>query len=243
MQPLVNFYDGEPWFDNPLLTVANPKRRKKTMRRRRRSRRGRKHAPRRMRRNYYGAGVLANRPRRRRRSHRRRSFRHNMYFPMNRRKRGHRRAFRRNPSFLGFSLPPMDAVLYTAVGFIGPNIVSNQLLGYLPASVTKNADGTPNQLTIWATKLASVFVPAYLIRRFVNPRAGLLFLIGGAAGLAIDAIKTFAPALAQTLHLGAQPLLGAYFTRPQAQIARFPTSRVPTMIADAPSRLDPQARF
>lgn len=246
MQPLVNFYDGEPWFDNPLLTVANPKRRKKTMRRRRRSRRGRKNAPRRMRRNFYSAGALANRPRRRRRSHRRRrSFRHNAYFPMNRRKRrSHRRSFRRNPSFLGFSLPPMADVLYTAAGFIGPNVVSNQILTYLPASVKTNADGTPNQLTIWATKIASVFIPAYLIRRFVNPRAGLLFLVGGAAGLAIDALKTFAPSVAQTLHLGSQPLLGSYFTRPQGQIANFPRqARVPAMIADAPARLDPSHRF
>ena len=256
MQPLVNFYDGEPWFDNPrgnpLLTIANPKRRKKTMRRNRR-RRGRKNAPRRRaRRNYYSAGMLANRPKRRRRTRRARS---NVYMPMvnsrRRRRRSRsnprRRSFRRNPSLMGFTLPPMDAVLFTAAGFIGPNLVSNQILAVIPASWKTNTDGTPNQLTIWATKVAAVAIPAYALRRFVNPRAGTLFLIGAAAGLALDAIKTFAPSLATTLHLngvGSQPLLGSYFTRPQGALANFPRqARVPAMIGDSPDRLNPQGRF
>lgn len=250
MKPLVNFYDGEPWFDNPLLTVANPKRRKTAMRKRRRSRRGRKASPRRVRRNFYSAGALANRPRRRRRTRRSRAraYKRNVYMPLNprRRKRGRRRMFRRNPALLGFQLPPMDAVLYTAAGFIGPGLVCDRILSAMPASWKTNTDGSPNQITIWAAKILSVALPAWAIKRFINPRAGAMFLIGGAAGLAMDAIRTFTPDIAKTLHLsgmGAQPLLGSYFTRPQA-VVNFPRqARVPAMISDAPSRLNPQERF
>jgi hypothetical protein len=253
MKPLVNFYDGEPWFDNPPLVIANPKRRKKTMRKRR-TRRGRKNSPRRRaRRNYYSAGMLANRPRRRRRArtNTRRRARRNVYMPMLNRKRGRRRA-RRNPgllggrsmSILGFQMPPMDAVLFTAAGLIGPGLVSTQILSFIPASWKTNADGTPNQLTMWATKIASVLIPAFLIRRFINVRAGNLFLIGGSAGLAMDALKTFAPGLIPGLNgIGSQPLLGAYFQQPRA-VSNFPRqARVPAMIADAPDRLSPQGRF
>lgn len=189
--------------------------------------------------------MLANRPRRKARRNRRRTrARRNVYMPLLNRKRGRRsrRNFRRNPAILGFSLPPMDAVLYTAAGLIGPNLVANKIVEFIPASWKTNADGTPNQLTIWATKIAAVLLPAWAIRRFINPRAGALFLIGGTAGLAMDAIKTFAPGIIPGL--GYQPLLGSYFTRPQGQIANFPRqARVPAMIADSPDRLNPQGRF
>lgn len=247
MKPLVNFYDGEPWFDNPQLVIANPKRRKKTMRKRR-TRRGRKNAPRRrVRRNFYSAGMLSNRPRRkaRRNPRKRRHMRHNAYFPLGNPRRKHRKHYRRNPggrSFLGFTLPPMDEVLFATAGLIGPNLVAGKILSFLPASWQTGSDGKPNQITMWATKVLSVVLPAWAIRRFIGTRASNSFLIGGLAGLSLDAIKTFAPGIIPGI--GAQPLLGSYFDQPRA-VVNFPrsTGRVPQMIADAPGRLDPQERY
>lgn len=246
MKPLVNFYDGEPWFDNPQLVIANPKRRKKTMTKRR-TRRGRKNAPRRVRRNFYSAGMLSNRPRRKaRRSRKRRTMRSNVYMPMNPRKRrsSRRHAFRRNPgrSFLGFTMPPMAEVLFATAGLIGPNLVSGKILEFLPASWKVGADGKPNQLTMWATKLLSVVLPAWAIRRFIGTRESNSFLVGGLAGLTLDGIKTFAPGIIPGI--GSQPLLGAYFDQPR-QVLPFPRSngKLPQMIADTPDRLSPSARF
>ena len=85
--------------------------------------------------------------------------------------------------------------VYTAAGLIGPNLVSKQILTFVPASWKQNADGTPNQLTIWATKILSVLLPAWAIGRFIDRRAGSLFLIGlierrdrTIAGLGIDSV-------------------------------------------------------
>lgn len=248
MKRLVNFYDGEPWFDNPQLVIANPKRRKKTMRKRR-TRRGRKNAPRRVRRNFYSAGMLSNRPRRKARRNRRRTrARSNVYMPMANRRRSRRRGFKRNPGggggrkFLGFSLPPMDQVLFATAGLIGPNLVSTKLLEFMPASWKTGTDGKPNQLTMWATKVLSIVLPAWAIRRFIGSAASNSFLVGGLAGLTLDGLKTFAPGLIPGI--GSQPLLGAYFDQPRGTLP-FPrsTNRLPSMIADAPDRLSPQGRF
>jgi len=246
MKPLVNFYDGEPWFDNPQLVIANPKRRKKSMSKRR-TRRSRKNAPRRVRRNFYSAGMLSNRPRRKaRRNRRRRTMRSNVYMPlgMNPRKRRSRRAFRSNPGrkFLGFTMPPMGEILFATAGLIGPGLVSGKILEFLPASWKTGTDGKPNQLTMWATKILSVVLPAWAIRRFIGAKESNSFLVGGLAGLTLDSIKTFAPGLIPGI--GSQPLLGAYFDQPR-QVLPFQraSGKLPGMIADAPDRLSPQGRF
>jgi len=249
MKPLVNFYDGEPWFDNPQLVIANPKRRKKTMRKRR-TRRGRKAAPRRVRSNFYSAGMLSNRPRRKARGNRkRRTMRSNVYYPLGmnpRKKRSSRRnRFSRNPggrTFLGFTMPPMSEVLFATAGLIGPNLVSGKILEFLPTSWKTGTDGKPNQLTMWATKLLSVVLPAWAIRKFIGTRESNSFLVGGLAGLTLDGIKTFAPGIIPGI--GSQPLLGAYFEQPR-QVLPFPrsTGKLPGMIADAPDRLSPTGRF
>lgn len=223
MKPLVEFYDGEPWFDNPLLVTANgPQKGKRKMAAKKGRKRGR------ARKNFYGAGMLAN-PRRKRRA------RKNTYMPLANRRR---RRYRHNPAIMGFSLPPMDAVFFTAAGLIAPNLAAQQLLRILPSSLTGSAIGN------WAVKAASVVLPSVAISKFVNQRAGSLFLVGGLAGLAMDAVRTFAPGVVPGL--GHQPLLGSYFTRPVAgRITPFPAAgrTLPSMIADAPDRLSPTGRF
>lgn len=243
--------EGEYWLDNPQLVIANPKKKgRSTMPARRRA--GKR---RRARRNYYGAGlVAANRPSRNRRrrsprantSHRRRSYRRNMYPPFyaaanpRRRRRGNKR-YRRNPAgstrLFGFSMPPLDAVAYTGVGVIVPPILTGYVMPMLPANW--QTDGVR-----WIVRIASVLVPPFLLGGFLGTRARNFMLIGGGAGLALDLIRTFAPGVIPGL--GAQPLLGAYFTRPNNG-GMLPYGRPrqgqPPIIASVPERLSPASRF
>jgi hypothetical protein len=233
MKPLVQFYDGEPWFDNPQLIVANPgKKRRSSMARphRRRRRRTALHNRRKkFRRNLYTAGSLIN-------PHRRRSRRRHR---MNPRRRRH---YRRNPeralSIAGVQLPPIDAVLWVGSGLVVPPLVSAQIMKFVPAS------WQTSQGTTWLVKIASVVVPGMLLRKFVSPRAGNLYMVGGAASLIVQAIQTFAPGVLPGLSgyvgLGVQPMLGAYTSYPRAVPQR---RQMPPMLADVPSRLDPGARF
>ena len=234
MKKLVEFYGGEPWFDNPLLVTASNPRRKTSMRKnsKRRARRADGRFTK-ARSNFYSAGALANK-----KSPKRRRARKNVYFTNRKRTR----RYKRNPGMLGgFALPPMQDVLFTTAGLIGPGMVSAQLLKVLPTSLTSSA------IAQWAVKAVSVFLPGMLIRKFVNQRAGNLFMVGGSAGLAMDAIRTFAPGIIPGL--GSQPLLGSYFGRPVGpgqQIVPFARPRqggLPSQIADAPERLSPQGRF
>jgi hypothetical protein len=241
MKPLVQFYDGEPWFDNPQLIVANVPRKKrevKTMARphRRRARynyRRRRYA----RHNLYSPGPLVNvHKRRRRRASRLRSFFRRHFQRRHHFKANRGRIYRRNPGFAGLQFPPLDAVLWVGSGLIVPPLITAQVMKVIPASWQQS------QITSWLVKVASVVVPGILLRRFVNPRAGNLFMVGGLASLVLDAIRTYAPALLPGVSgMGYQPLLGAYFgPGPTAQTAR---PALPPMIMDAPTRLDPQHRF
>lgn len=206
-----------------------------TRRRRRRTVRARVNAPRRRRRarrNFYSAGVLTN-PRRRRRA------RHN---PIRR----HRRHARRNPSFLGFEMPPMDAVLFTGAGLIVPSIAASQIMKFVPASMATNP------IVLWLVKVVSVIAPSMLVRKFISTRAGNFMLVGGAANIVLDAVKTYLPGVIPGV--GYQPLLGqygsgmgSYFDRGAPVALPFPSSRrsvqVAAIGANTPDRLDPSGRF
>jgi hypothetical protein len=254
---LVTISDGEPWFDNPRLILANRPRRKKgrktNMRtNRRRRRRGLKNSPRRRRarRNFYTAGVLANRPRRR--SRRRRSYRTNEYFT-NRRRRSRRSSaggFGRGSQLFGIAIPPIDAVVSTAAGLIVPTIVSGWLLQAIPTSWKTNTDGTPNQITAFAVKAAAVVLPSMVVRQFVSRRAGNIMLVAGAAWFVMEAVRTFAPGIIPGL--GYQPMLGAYIpnraprnlgngNRGPGKLVNGPG--MPYITASAPGRMDPAQRF
>jgi hypothetical protein len=245
-KPLVEFYDGEPWFDNPQLIVANIPRRKRrstTMARPNRRHSIRHNRRHRARHNLYSPGPLVN-------PHRRRRHRANP-FRLNRRHRRHgwryrqnlrfnRRHYRQNPggfSLAGVQLPPIDAVLWVGSGLILPPLVTAQVMKFIPASWQQS------QATTWLVKVASIVVPGILLRKFVNPRAGNLFMVGGLASLVLDAIRTYAPGMLPGVgrYMGYQPLLGAYFGPGAA--AQTPRPSLPSMLSDAPTRLDPQHRF
>jgi len=199
--------DGEYWLDNPQLIIGNPRRSKKMAARKNRRRGTRRYTRRRARRN---PGLMLN-PRRRRRTYRRRARRNPARVrhyaaarnPRRRRARISRRRYRRNPSLGGFTLPPMDAVLYTAAGFIVPPMVQSFVMRFIPAAYQAN------QGVQWAVKAASAIVPPMLVKKFVSQRAGNLMLLGGVVSLAIDAVRTFAPGVIPGL--SGQPFLGRYY--------------------------------
>lgn len=261
MTGLYSEIDGEIWLDNPQLIIANPgKRRKKRMAKSYRKRRGRKGTSRRRRyrRNYAASGLIAN-PRRRRRARRttlrrrRRSFAMNPRRRVRRRRHVARRRYRRNPglgSMFGFTLPPLDAILFTGAGIVIPPVMASYLMTYLPASLKTS------KAAYYGVKAAAVLIPSMLVRRFVSRRAGNLMLVGGAASFAIDLVREFAPGLLPGA-VGSQPFLGFYERMPGGRamtaspgMGRYasipvrsqPIQRTP-LLSITPERLSPGARF
>jgi len=254
MKGLWEDIDGERWLANPQLIIANPRRKKRGKVMAKARRRGRKNAPRRRRarKNYAASGLIAN-PRRRYRRNRRTSRRRVSLNPRRRYRRNrvhHARRYRRNPgisSALGFSLPPMDAILFTGAGIVIPPIMAGYIRSFLPT------DWQASKAAYYGVKIASVVVPSMLVRRFVSRRAGNLMLLGGAASMAVDMIREFMPTLLPAATMSGQPFLGFYERMPQRSLsgmgryASIPVRsqsvmRTPLLSA-TPERLMPQNRF
>jgi hypothetical protein len=290
--------NGEAWFDNPYLTLANPRRRrtpkrnyasagytsariadaesrshpasyyfgtgKKATKKRskvkgrmkmakRRSRKGRMPAGLRR---YWAAhrrGKKSTGVRRRRRASFTIKARGRKRVVRGRARGGvvrirvnpRRRRFSSNPSTgqeirlpMGLTMPPIDAVLWVGSGVIVAPMISRQVQAVLPASLQ-------SQYTPWLVDIASVLIPGMLLRKFVNPRAGNLFMVGGATNLVFKAVKQFAPSMAVTMGLSGQPLLGKYTNA--GGVRRFPAQQsaapMPGIIGNAPERLNPAGRF
>ena len=152
---------------------------------------------------------------------------------------------------MGFSLPPLDAVLFTGAGIVLPPVMTSFLMGYLPA------DWKTSKAAYYGVKVASVLIPSMLVRKFVSRRAGNLMLVGGAASFAIDLVREFMPNLLPAASVGAQPFLGFYERMPN----RVPMTATPGMgryasipvrsqaiqrtplLSVTPERLSPGARF
>lgn len=150
----------------------------------------------------------------------------------------------------GLAIPALDSVAFAGVGLIVPPLVSSWILSAIPATWKTNTDGTPNQITNFVVKAASVIGPSMIVRQFVSRKAGNIMLVAGGAWFVIEAIKIFAPTVATKLGLqgiGFQPMLGAYLG-PQRP-ARLGNGRgnvysqMPAITANTPSRLNPAERF
>lgn len=74
---------------------------------------------------------------------------------------------------MGFSLPPMNKVLFAGVGFIAPPMVEGFLSRFVPAEIQSNTIGK------YAVKLASVLGISWAIRKFVGVEQGNMAGIGG----------------------------------------------------------------
>jgi hypothetical protein len=197
---------------------------------------------RRARRNYTSAGMVAMNPRRRHRRSRRRGF------LMNR--RHHRRHARRNPAFMGFTLPPVMDIAAIGAGLVGGPMLANYVFNNFVA-------GTSMGTSKWAyigTEAVSVAALGWGVKRFVNVRAGNLVLLGGAARVVLDLVQMLAPTLipstAMPSGLSGQPFLGMYERMPiRRTLGRYYTPGATQqaggsrMITGVPDRLDPSARF
>lgn len=250
---LWDVFDGEPFLDNPYLTVfSNPKGEKKMAKHRARNAKGRfvkthrsnprgKAKARRIVRMRRGGVALIN-PRRKR-SHRinppkrrymarvRRGTRAVIINP-----RRHRRGYRPNPvtsSFTGlFSAPMLKTIGLTAGGFVAVPFIEGFVAKFIPASMQ-------GKLTSYAVKIASVIGLSMLVGKFMGKEAGQKVAIGGGAYVAVVAVKDFFPTLLPASaagagsYLRAQPMLGAYQRSYMGS----------AVTQNAPGRLQPQSRY
>jgi hypothetical protein len=208
---LWNFYDDEPFMENPqlgILGAVNPKRRTKrgkkmAVRRRRRvtRRRGRKATTRRRR-----TSSAPVRRRRHVRSAPKRRRRRNWAVsgvvtpilgnPRRRRRgrratvRSHRR--RRSNPLLG-GLPSIKSVAFAGIGFAGPSIVTGFLTSYAPSVMQMTSNlGIAGK---YVTRIGSVLGLSWLTKRFVGQNEANMVLIGGAVNILMTAVNDFVPGI------------------------------------------------
>lgn len=196
MKRLWNYFNGEPFLVNPHLAVLspNPKKGKSKMaaRKRRVVRRTRRSTRRRARRNPYPVAGIALNPRRRRRTKRSTAGRRRRAYARNPRRivrRRRRSGFRRNPAFLGISLPPLQSVIFAGVGFIAPPVVEGFLSQWLPAEIQTSTIGK------YAIKIGSVLGLSFLVKQVMGAEQAKMVAIGGGAYVIHSAINDFAPGI------------------------------------------------
>lgn len=254
---LWDYYDGEPFLKNPPLFISgNPKKRRKKT-----AKRSTKMAKRRMPpRNAKGRFVKRSAAKRRRtafrakikyhgRTRRVRVARHPVL--VNRKRRHsrrnparryatviNRRRHRRNPNILakvGLNMPTIKAVGYTVLGVVGTPFVEGFAVKYLPVAITGNTFGN------YAVKLGSAWLLSFGVDKVAGREAAKATFVGGAAYIAVIAIRQFFPTLLGTTapagtsgYMGKQPLLGS--------VPRMGAYNLPITAASA-QRLDPANRF
>lgn len=208
---LWNYFDGEPFLTNPHLAIFTPNPRKRKVRktmalRRRRVARRRtapklrnvRRAPRRRRalRNPYPVAGMVINPRHRRR-HRRNPVLKNAH-----RRKHH---YRRNPAIMGLSLPPMKAVLFTGIGYIGTQSLPALLTPMLPASMVPS---TP--MGRYAMYGASGFLLTMGVKMLSNSNDAMYTAIGSLVFIAKQAIMDFMPGVIPGLSGYTAPTMGGY---------------------------------
>ena len=250
MNRLWNYFDGEPFLDNPSLYVLNRAARRRThraiskgatkMRRsyRQRDARGRylSNAPRKTRKRK--RTVYAKAPRKGRRRARsggvKAVYRNVRKVAISNPRRKARRRYRRNPAFtLGglFSQKNLRTVGFTVVGIAGTPFVE----GFINNLVVKTigvTDPTLSKVLNYGVKIGSAYGVSFVVQQVAGREAGRLAFVGGLAYVAVSAIRDFFPALLGT-GVGHQPLLGRYSA---SNVSSFITAR-------APARLRPETRF
>lgn len=210
MAKLWDFYDGEPFMENPHIamignpfkvgsiierkksgfrkisqkkgksTVAYKKGRKATSRRRR------------ARRNPFPlAGIAVNRRRKKARTYHMTKTRKGSYAynPRKRMSSHRRKSARRNPAILGVTLPPITMIAWGAGGFIAPPMIEGFVNKFLPAEVTTSVLGR------YAVKIASVLGLTYLVKTVLSAKEAFPVALGGSLYVVVSAVNEFAPQL------------------------------------------------
>lgn len=217
-------FDGEPFMENPrlgILSVLNPRKRKKGLKMAgKKSRKGRmpaglrrywathrrhgkKRSPKRHRKNWVSPGIVVAANPRRKKHHRK-------HYRMNR-----RHHYRRNPSLLGFEIPPIKTVIFAGVGFAGPSFVQGFVTQMAPSIVQQiQSFGLPGK---YLMKIGLITGLTYAVKRFVGSAEANAVLLGGGLNVAMSLVHDFAPGF-----LPANPLSMYVPTRPGLQ-AYVPT--------------------
>lgn len=206
---LWDFYNGEPFMENPhLAIIGNPYKIGSIVERKRSGfrkvsqkkgkntvayKKGRKSAPkkRRARRNPFPLGGLAVNPRKRRkaRTYRMTRNRKGVYAYNPKKHKSHRRKARRNPAILGVTLPPITMIAWGAGGFIAPPMVEGFVNKFLPAEVTASVLGR------YAVKIGAVLGLTFLVKNVISSKEAFPVALGGAMYVVVSAINEFAPQL------------------------------------------------
>jgi hypothetical protein len=247
MAKLWDYFDGEPFLDNPHLFVMNkPRKRKKGKMALKRNKKGqftkrkkvtaRRKTTRR---------AVAHRKVSRRRSTRRRVtarsvkvVRHPVLVNPRRRRR---HGYRRNPSLGGmFNRITLKTVGFTVVGALGVPFVEGFVTKYIPANIL-GTDATMNKVVRYAVKIGSAWGLSWGVGKVAGPEAKRAVLVGALASITVGIIRdtgllggTATPTSGTTgtgRYLGAYPGMGAQ---------PFLGSAVTTRTAE---RLNPANRF
>lgn len=228
---LWDFFDGEPFMQNPRLGILSlgtnkPRQRgkkgRKNVARKRKGmrqpaalrrywathRRGKKRSNprrRRARRNWMQSGAMVPVPNPRRRKHHRARVHHR------------RRRYSHNPSVMGLYIPPVRTVAFGALGFASPPVVQGLLTSLAPSIVQTALSA--GMIGKYAVKAASVALTSWAVSRFVSRADGNTVAIGGAINIGLSLINDFAPGFLPANPLSAyvpvRPGMRAYIpTRP-----------------------------
>lgn len=210
---LWDYYDGEPFMENPPMAIINPlkygrrisrgkyeyinvKKRKVAKVAKRRTKK--RSAPK----------ITVIRTVSKRKSHRRKGARRNPFpiagVAVNPRRRKHRR----NPAILGINLPPLNQVLYAGAGFIAPPMVEGFINRFLPTEIKSNTFGR------YGVKVASVLGLTFLAKQVLGVNEAKMVAVGGGAYILTSAVNEFMPQLTMSSYrtgsIGKYTGMGAY---------------------------------
>lgn len=118
--------------------------------------------------------------------------------------RSRRRSYRRNPSIMGFSLPPLQSVIYAGIGFAGVPAAEAMLGRFVPVSLTSTTLGK------YAVRIGTVIGLAYVAKMLMGKEKAKMIGIGGGAYVLLSAVREFAPGMIPGLSAYTRPALGAY---------------------------------
>lgn len=251
MAKKLNFWtqdnDGERWLINgpELLIAANrPKKRGKRkmytnkprhgtkawmsyirkFRKNKGGSRKRKHAKR----NMYSAGQVANRPRTR-------TVTRYVKAKLIRRKHNPPTQSRGLFGLRGF--PGIEPITGAFAGLTIPPILDYFAKSYIPTSITSTVWGR------YAVKGLEAFIPAWLVRRYVNRNVGNIMMFVGIAKVLFDGVREFAPGIpGLSGGMGYQPMLGVYQQRRGLPAPAPVPMMTSAMTSNIPARLDPARR-
>lgn len=141
---------------------------------------------------------------------------------VNRKRRGRKRSnprrrrggYRRNPAILGITLPPLQAVIYAGVGFVGVPMVEGFLSRMLPTTLTASPIGK------YATRIGAVLGLSFVAKMVLGSSESKMVAIGGGAYVLTSAVSEFAPGLIPPAGMQAYrpATLGAYTVATRRQL-------------------------